>query len=273
MPDLVLDYTVLNALGTQLDAIKQKFDEADVYGGAGVWTGIDESVGSAALDGALTELEGKWGPQVEEGKKQMEALAQLCRQLAQAWFEADAAAAAQIGTQNANYLKLEYEQRKAAAEHAQWLKDHPYTWTFTDHTGKTYTNTIDLWDPNTPVPEVGPPPGDYTETTSEGATINTHINEDGSSTTTVTRPDGMTYTETTKTTQDEGTGVTTTESTVQHPDGTTTKTTATVNPDGSGTMTVEGGPDGTKTFEKKPGSDKWDETTPPPPSQDINYAA
>ncbi|WTW99091.1 hypothetical protein OG216_39660 [Streptomycetaceae bacterium NBC_01309] len=256
MPDLVLDYALLRKLGTQVKEVSEKFDQANgtKYGAFKL---SYETTGCNALDYEMEDLQVTWTDQLDAGKKEMAAFAEVCLGLAQAWFETDAQAAAEIGAQNANYLIAEYEQRKAAREQAQWLKDHPYRWSFTDHTGKTYEYTIDLWDPDRPLPEVGAPNGDYFQNTPDGGSVHTKINPDGSATTWVNRPDGMNYAQTSNTVRDENTGVVTNTTSVVHADGSTDSTVTKINPDGSGSMVVTGGEDGPVSYSRGPGGTEW----------------
>jgi hypothetical protein len=247
VPDIVIDYELLNTLGRQTDTLKHKISDAR--------TGKhDYSPDQVGPDAAfmIEEYYQAWSGAFKHAWNLLESLSNTYTGVAQQWFEQDAGYAATANEQAAGFTHALWAMQKSAYDN--WVKlSHTYVTVHGfDDNGNPYEKQVPLADPDNPPPQPGTEPNGYHFTSADGSTQDTTSTYDSngnltSNDTTITDGNGgLKYHEqtsfgdhgsyTTNVTNPDGS--TSTETVVGNPDGTGTKTDVTTDPDGKTTTTT-----------------------------------
>lgn len=232
MPDIVIDYELLNQLGKDTETLKNKISDARLKDHH---YSVNEAGGAAPDIGFYYTM---WSGAFKHAWDLLESLSGTYTTVAQQWFDQDAGYAATANEQAAGFTHSMWEMQKSAYDNWQKLSHTMVTIHGFDDNGNPYEMQVPLADPNKPPPAPGAEPTGYSYTAGDGSQHNTtsHYDADGNLTsndTTVTDGGGgLSYHEHT----DFGDNGSYT-STVNHPDGTNSTETVTGNADGTGTKT------------------------------------
>jgi hypothetical protein len=233
VPDIVIDYELLNHLGQETTTLKDKISDART---ANHYYPPNE-VGADASD-MIDSYYQAWGGAFKHAWNLLESLSNTYTSVAQQWFDQDAGYAATGNEQAAGFTHGLWQMKQSAYDNWQRLSHTMVTVHGFDENGKPYEMQVPLADPNKPPEAPGAEPDGYHYTAPDGSSHNTisTYNSSGNLTsndTTVTDGNGgLSYHE--HTTFGENGSYT---STVNHPDGTTSTETVTGNADGTGTKT------------------------------------
>jgi hypothetical protein len=243
MPDIVIDYELLNQLGKDTDTLKHKVSDART----GDHNYSENEIGRVTWVVSLYYQ--AWSGAFKHAWDLLESLSGTYTAVAQQWFDQDAAYAATANEQAQGFTHAIWSMKKQAYDNWQKLSHEPITVHGFDKNGNPYEIQTTIADPDKPPEAPGDEPQHYEFTSADGSEHSTTSTYDSdgkltSNDTYVTDGDGgMSYHEHTAF-GDNGSYT----STVNHPDGSTTVETVHGNSDGTGTRTdVYTGPDGETT--------------------------
>jgi hypothetical protein len=232
VPDIVIDYELLNTLGKDTETLKNKVSDARIKDHN---FSVSEA-GTAAGDIAF--YHSMWSGAFKHAWDLLESLSKTYTGVAQQWFDQDAGYAATANEQAAGFVHSMWNMKKQAYDNWQRLSHIYVTIHGFDDNGNPYEKQVPLADPNKPPEAPGTEPTQYSYTASDGSQHTTTSTYDGSGnltsndTTVSDGAGGMSYHEHT----DFGDNGSYT-STVNHPDGSKTVETVTGDEHGIGTKT------------------------------------
>jgi hypothetical protein len=268
MPDLAVDYVLLETLSMRLRQISiliwaKQFAWQNPDSGNWI-TREDLGGGDGGLFPADMMFDSvkyfahKWTSAVSNAFDNIDNLASLCESVAKAWFDQDAGVANQL-TLLVNQMRMAVMQAEEDELTRYYdLLANPYIGHQYNEDGKLEEVTIPLVQ--------GPPPGidhpfvPYSNTSG----LTSVVNDDGSTTVTVTGPGGITYSQNTSNTTGADGSVTTTAN-ITTSDGSTEKVVTVQHPDGSATMTTTGSDGVVRDYTKSAAGGDFTQTGGPPP--------
>lgn len=260
MADLVLDYALLHDLAGSMRSLRGQIEtDVNTVSGRSVVGSHGEvgsdTVGNSALFAALSAFYSACHKPFKDSMDKLKELADLLDSVAKAFFDVDADFAGKVNTGRLQAQIGQWQARQQAWEHYQETKDRVITYQYYDENGVLQTATIPLWGPDRPPPQ---PPGAMPTSLPGGPDGSTQtsaqVNDQGlitSETSTVTTPNGLTYSETTTYTYIDRDGDGTPDvvdytTTITHSDGTSEEIVRRTNPDDSYVVTSTTG-EGTTT--------------------------
>ncbi|MDX2702881.1 hypothetical protein PV350_08440 [Streptomyces sp. PA03-6a] len=228
MPEIKIDYDVLNAAKRDLEALAGEIDpliNKGVFGRLGSGSGEAEAIlGHEGVASAMSLFHTNASSTMKRADKGLKELASAFGGVGEAFREFDSELGAEIGVMSANLHVQNWRQKKDLWDYKQnHLKECEGPGELPDFCSAT---------------NPGDTPPDFHVDTPNGGSIDSHVevDKDGNVTKEVTtvKYDGNTYTSTTTYNGPSYTTETT------YPDGSTAHTVANINGDGSGSMTVTG---------------------------------
>lgn len=268
MADLVLDYALLHDLAGSMRSLRGQIEtDVNTVSGRSVVGSHGEvgsdAVGDSSLFAALSAFYAVCHTPFKDSMDKLKELADLLDSVAKAFFDVDADFAAKVNTGRLQAEIGRWQAQQQAWQHYQETKDKVITYQYYDENGVLQTATIPLWGPDRPPPErPGAMPTTLPSPDGTTQTSTSEVNDKGqivSETSTVTTPNGLTYTETTTYTYvdrdgDGKTDVVDYSTTVTHSDGSTETIVRQTNPDNSYVVTSTTG-EGTTTTTVTPHDD------------------
>ncbi|EFC80257.1 hypothetical protein [Parafrankia sp. EUN1f] len=244
MADLVLDYALLHDLAGSMRNLRGQIEtDVNAVSGRSVVGSHgevgSEAVGNSKLYAALSAFYSACHKPFKDSMDKLKELGDLLDSVAKAFFDVDADFAGKVNTGRLQAQIGQWQAEQAAWEHYEETKDKVVTFQYYDENGVLQTATIPLWGPDRPPPtKPGPMPTSLPGP--DGSTqTDAQVNEDGlitSETSTVTTPNGLSYTETTTYSYIDRDGdgkpdIVDYTTTITHSDGTTETIVRKTNPD------------------------------------------
>jgi hypothetical protein len=251
--DIVIDYELIHKLAGNIRTLRSSIETETTSVTPRTVLGTNgkissEDIGLSTASYSVTAFYQACFFPFTQSLDRLNTLADILDRVAKTWFDNDASFAGSVSQQALNTKLQEWASQKKAYEAYLKLKDATISYQYYDENGNLKTATIALWDPSNTAPkDPGAAPTNADQTTAK-------VDDQGritEETTTITGPDGLTYTETTTYTYNGDTVDYTT--TVTHADGTTETIVKKTNSDGSYVLT-DTTSEGTATTTVTPGT-------------------
>lgn len=145
MPDIVIDYELLNQLGKDTETLKHKISDART---ANHYYPPNEVGADASI--SIDWYYQAWGGAFKHAWDLLESLSSTYTSVAQQWFDQDAGYAATGNEQAAGFTHSMWEMKKSAYDNWNKLSHTFVTIHGFDDNGNPYEKQVPLADPNKP---------------------------------------------------------------------------------------------------------------------------
>ncbi|MCK9924279.1 hypothetical protein MXD61_20815 [Frankia sp. AgPm24] len=206
MADIVLDYGLLHELSGSLRTLRGQIQtDVDHVSGRAVVSSTGEvgadAVGDSTLFAALSAFYATCHQPFKDSMTKLDDLADLLDSVAKAFFDQDADFASKANSARLQSKIDQWQAQENAWQHYQDTKNKVITYQYYDENGVLQTATIPLWGEGRP-PPTDPGARPTSVSVPDGTTTSSSQQVDGngkiiSETSTVTAPNGLSYTETT----------------------------------------------------------------------------